>query len=314
MKPLNIVFAGTPAFGLPALEAIFASPHRLKAVYTQPDRPAGRGQKIQLSPIKQWAIDHTIAIEQPVNFKTPQSLERLSGFDFDVMIVIAYGIILPESVLKIPRFGCINVHASLLPKYRGAAPIQQAILKGENNSGVTIMQMNKGMDTGEILTHRTCAIHSDDTGGSLHDRLATLAIQPLIDSLNNIEHLLPTAQNHSLASYAPKIQKADAAIQWSQTAKNIDQHIRAYHPWPIAYTQAKDQILRIHKATMAPNIVKSIPGAILDINNKGIRIATLDEDIVIQALQFPGGKILDVAEWIHAQHHKKILYPGLILQ
>lgn len=313
MKSLNIAFAGTPAFGLPALEALFASPHQLKAVYTQPDRPAGRGQQIQLSPIKQWAIDRQISIEQPLNFKDQSSIEQLKKLDLDVLIVIAYGIILPESVLRIPRFGCINVHASLLPKYRGAAPIQQAILEGDSESGVTIMQMDKGMDTGAMLKRITCPIYSTDTAGHLHDRLSELAIQPLLETLDNIDKNIPVAQDNTQATYAAKIKKSDAAIQWDQSAQCIDQHIRAYNPWPITYTQAADQTLRIYEAHLEPNKSKATPGTILAIDHQGIRVATLDDDILIQTFQFPGGKILKISDWINAQHRKPLLYTGLIL-
>lgn len=322
MKKLNIVFAGTPAFGLPALEAIANSTHRLKAVYTQPDRPAGRGQKIQISPIKQWALEHHIPVEQPINFKDPMTVEKLRSWDIDVMVVIAYGIILPETILTIPRYGCLNVHASLLPKYRGAAPIQRAILNRENQTGITLMQMDKGMDTGPMLKHIPCTIEPNDTAETLHNRLAQLSVQPLINVLDNITSQTPITQDHSQATYAAKIQKADAMIAWDQPAEIIHAHIRGFNPWPVAYTYLSasipTQTMRVFEATIdeftshkANNSVK--PGTILEMNPAGIRVATQTKDILIHRIQFPGGKILNVSEWAKNQQSKPQISPGLVL-
>ncbi|HAU1882018.1 TPA: methionyl-tRNA formyltransferase, partial [Legionella pneumophila] len=183
MNDLTVVFAGTPEFGLPCLDALIQSRHHLKAVYTQPDRPAGRGRKLQESPVKEWAINHQIPVYQPLNFKNQEAVDELSALKPDVMVVIAYGLILPKAVLEIPRLGCINVHASLLPRWRGASPIQHAILHGDAESGVTIMQMDVGLDTGPMLCKATCPVTSSDTAGSLHDKLAKMSVKPLLDVL-----------------------------------------------------------------------------------------------------------------------------------
>ncbi|MBL7480551.1 methionyl-tRNA formyltransferase [Legionella bononiensis] len=313
MSGLSIVFAGTPEFGLPCLDALYQSSHQVKAVYTQPDRPAGRGRKLQASAVKEWALAHEIPVYQPLNFKNPETISELAALKPDVMIVIAYGLILPKAVLEIPRLGCINVHASLLPRWRGASPIQHAILYGDAQSGVTIMQMDVGMDTGDMLSTVECPITSFDTAGSLHDKLAQLSAQPLLSTLTALaEHKAhPEAQNNELATYAGKINKEDARINWHDSADQIDCRIRAFYPWPIAYTLVGDEILRIHKAHLSETVSSQPPGTILQIDKKGMLVATGNKAILIEVIQFPGGKAISIADWLNSG--KTQLHVGLVL-
>lgn len=301
---LKIVFAGTPAFGLPALEALFHSGHEIIAVYSQPDRPAGRGKKYQASPVKQWAIDHGILVCQPENFRSDEALASLRALNADLMVVIAYGLLLPQAVLDIPKYGCINVHASILPAWRGASPIQSAILHGDTTSGVSIMQMDKGMDTGPILSIETLFIHQKETAGSLHDRLAELSRVPLLKVVDDIalERVTKIPQDDAKASYAHKIQKEDAQIRWKKTASEIDRMIRAYDPWPVAFTLTNTQRIRVFDAQIeAGDTRRGVPGEILSIDATGILVATGDVPLRILKIQFPGGRVLAVSEWIHAR-------------
>ncbi|KTD18223.1 methionyl-tRNA formyltransferase [Legionella jordanis] len=299
---MNIVFAGTPEFTLPALDALAKSRHPIMAVYTQPDRPAGRGRKLQPSAVKSWAISHQLPIYQPLNFKSEETVGQLEALKPDVMIVIAYGLILPKKVLGIPKLGCINVHASLLPHWRGASPIQHAILHGDNETGVTIMQMDEGMDTGAMLAKARCPIFPEDTAGTLHDRLAELAVEPLLRTLDDLENnrVQPQPQNHSLASYAGKISKDDAQIDWQQSALDIHNKIRAFNPWPIAYTRAGDDLIRIHYSHVEDCSFEAVPGTILSLDRKGMLVATGKQALMIEKIQFPGGKILSVADYLNA--------------
>ncbi|GGI88527.1 methionyl-tRNA formyltransferase [Legionella impletisoli] len=314
MKPLKIVFAGTPEFALPSLSALWNSHHHLIAVYTQPDRPAGRGRKLQASPVKEWAINQNIPVYQPLNFKRQEEIETLAALAPDVMVVIAYGLLLPCSVLAIPRLGCINVHASLLPKWRGASPIQHAILHGDLESGVTIMQMDKGMDTGDMLTTTPCTISEIETAATLHDKLAKLAIEPLLNTLDQLAEgtMNATIQDHNSATYAPKIKKEDARIYWDESAAIIDRKIRAFNPWPVAYTHIEDTILRIHQAQIIPEKSQQPPGTILKLNKEGMTVATSDNVLLVKRIQFPGGKAMNVSDWLNAG--RRDLQAGLILK
>jgi len=301
MSGLNIVFAGTPAFGIPCMNALHQSHHNLVAVYSQPDRPAGRGRKLQASAVKEWAIRHEVAVYQPVNFKNPESVAALAALKPDVLIVIAYGLILPRTVLDIPRLGCINVHASLLPRWRGASPIQHAILHGDETSGVTIMQMDVGMDTGAMLAKVECSITSYDTAGSLHDKLAVLSAEPLLATLEQLAvgNIRPETQNSELATYAGKINKEDACINWQESAVAIHRTIRAFNPWPIAYTPLGDEVLRIHQAQVVVTDCPQAPGTIISIDKKGLLVATGQNALMIEKIQFPGGKAISVADWLN---------------
>ena len=313
MKSLNIVFAGTPEFGIPCLDAIMSSKHNLQAVYTQPDRPAGRGRKLQASAVKEWATAKNIPVFQPVNFKIQENIDELAALKPDLMVVIAYGLILPQKVLSIPNFGCINVHASLLPRWRGASPIQHAILYGDKETGVTIMQMDKGMDTGAMLKEISCPINND-TSSSLNLRLSEIAASPLLETIDNIanSNIISTPQDENLATYAPKISKIDAKINWNKPAIEIDCQIRAFNPWPITYTEVDDTVIRIYKATIIPEEHNKKPGTILSLDKKGILVATGKDALLIEQIQFPGAKALSVADWLLAARNQ--LYVGLILQ
>lgn len=310
---MNIVFAGTPAFCLPSLAALALLPHPLKAVYTQPDRPAGRGRKLQASAVKDWAQSKQIPVIQPINFKQSETIEQLASFEPDLLIVIAYGLILPRAVLELPRLGCINVHASLLPRWRGASPIQHAILEGDRETGVTIMQMDAGLDTGHMLAHVSCLI-GNETAGQLHDRLAIMAATPLLTTIETLAsgQVHATAQENNLATYAPKISKEDAAIDWNQPAVVIDRKIRAFNPWPIAFTHVDNTVLRIYQCEPLSKTHTEKPGTVLSIDKEGILVAASEQTILIKQIQFPGGKTMAVADWLHSQRVK--LYVGLVLQ
>lgn len=314
MTSLNIVFAGTPEFALPCLDGLARSKHQLRAVYTQPDRPAGRGRKVQTSAVKNWAEAHGIPVFQPLNFKNDESIEALAALKPDVLIVIAYGLILPQKVLDIPKFGCVNVHASLLPRWRGASPIQQAILHGDEQSGVTIMQMDAGMDTGDALCEVSCHIDERDTAGTLHDKLAVLSAEPLLLTLDALAtgRACPKPQDSSLATYASKINKEDAAIDWHQTAAQIDQLIRAFNPWPIAYTHAGEEVMRIHQASIQPGTSSKAPGTIVAIDKSGLHVATGQDHIRIERIQFPGGKVISIVDWLNSNRSQ--LRVNMVLQ
>ncbi len=314
MKPLNIVFAGTPGFTLPCLDALAASKHHLLAVYTQPDRPAGRGRSMQASAVKTWAESKHIPVHQPLNFKDNQAIADLAALAPDILVVIAYGLILPQAVLNIPRLGCINVHASLLPRWRGASPIQQAILHGDQKTGITIMQMDAGMDTGDMLCRVDCPIHSTDTAESLHDRLASLAATPLLDTLDLLAsgQARPEQQDNEQVTYAPKINKEDAIIDWHQAAIRIDQQIRAFNPWPIACTRIGEEILRIHQAHVIEEPSTQKPGTVISIDKRGMLVATGQNSIMVERIQFPGGKAMQVSDWLNAGRDQ--LHTGLVLK
>lgn len=311
---MNIIFAGTPDFGLPCLNALYASHHQLSAIYTQPDRPAGRGQKLQESAVKIWGLQHQIPIHQPLNFKSPAAIAELENLAPDLMVVIAYGLILPKTVLAIPRLGCINVHASILPQWRGAAPIQHAILAGNTETGVTIMQMDVGMDTGPSYMTRTCPIKADDTAEQVHHNLSVLAPEPLLQTIAQLEknNIHPVAQNHELATYAPKIHKQDAAINWHLPAKRIDCQIRGFYPWPIAFTHIQELTIRIHQAQLVNLNSNRVPGTILELSNRGMLVATLEDAILVQTIQFPGGRPIRIADYLNSQRAE--LQLGTVLQ
>lgn len=313
MKRLKIIFAGTPDFGIACLEAIFKSHHDLIAVYTQPDRPKGRGQKLEQSAIKTWATEHKIPCYQPPNFKNPEDILELEKLRPDLMVVIAYGLILPQGILDIPVFGCINVHASLLPRWRGASPILQSILHKDKTTGISIMQMDKGMDTGDVLLQKSLKIEPSDTTLSLTKKLGYLAVTPLMQVIDNIalNKLEKNPQKDELATYAPKILKQDAHINWEDTAVNIDHTIRAYLPWPVAFSYVNDLQMRIHQGIKINKTSTEKAGTIIEITKHGIEVATLDGVILIEKLQFPGGKIISAIDLLNSQNRK--LYKGLIL-
>lgn len=306
---MRIVFAGTPAFGLPLIEAI-ARAHTVVSIYTQPDRGQGRGQKQQYSPIKAFGLAHHIPVFQPEHFKSQATITQLKQQHADVMVVVAYGLILPKTVLTIPRYGCINVHASLLPRWRGAAPIQYALLQGDVKTGVTIMQMDVGMDTGDILASEALPIAVDETAGSLHDKLSQLSVKPLLSVLERLgtDQLRRLPQAAQEATYASKINKQDAKIDWTQKAIAIERMVRAYMPWPIAFTEIKGECIRIFEASVEAVNNDATPGTILAVEPQGILVATCDAGLRIKRLQCSGGKVLAVSEWIHG--HAAMLQIG----
>ncbi|MCR9192793.1 MAG: methionyl-tRNA formyltransferase [Gammaproteobacteria bacterium] len=303
---MKLIFAGTPEFGLPCLEALHASQHQVTAIYTQPDRPSGRGRSMQPSAIKEWGLAHQLPIYQPENFKTADAIAQLEALAPDLIVVIAYGLILPTKVLAIPRFGCVNVHASILPRWRGASPIQQAILAGDRETGVAIMQMDAGMDTGPYYALERCAITPDDTSATLHQRLSLLAPEPLIQTIDAIakHQATPVEQTTDHVTYAPKIKKQDAAIDWHQPATVIDCQIRGYYPWPIAFTHVADMTFRIHHASIVDQTSTQAPGTILAIDANGMLVNTGQGAILIDRIQCPGGRPISIADYLNAKRQE----------
>ncbi|ATI02328.1 MULTISPECIES: methionyl-tRNA formyltransferase [Cycloclasticus] len=300
---MNIIFAGTPDFSVPTLQALMASQHHVCAVYTQPDRPAGRGRKVQLSPVKQCALDANIPIEQPVNFKSAASITTLEQYQADLMIVVAYGIILPDLVLNTPRFGCINIHASLLPRWRGAAPIQRAILSGDKETGITLMQMDTGLDTGDMLSKTVLPIQPEDTSSSLHNKLSTLGANALIDLLPLVDaqQLSPSRQNNNEATYAHKLSKQEALIDWSKPAADVQRSIQGYNPWPVAHTLLNNKPLRIWQATVTQLPTSGQPGEVNTEKNK-LFVACGDYFIEVNELQPANKRRMSASDYLSAHH------------
>ena len=302
--PLRIIYAGTPDFAVPALQALINSPHEVVAVYCQPDRPSGRGRKLVFGPVKQVAVNAGIAVEQPVSLKSAEEQAKLQAYKADVMIVAAYGLILPQAVLDTPIYGCLNIHGSLLPRWRGAAPIQRAIQVGDSETGVTIMQMAAGLDTGNMLYKVVCPITSNDGGQSIHDKLAQTGATALLHTLDLLVagQLTPKVQDDSLANYAHKLNKAEAQIDWQQSAQDIDRMIRAFDAYPTAFTLYKGEALRFFSSSVAHHSNHNAqPGTVLAESKAGIDIATGDGVLRIHSLQLPGGKRLSVPEFLNGR-------------
>jgi methionyl-tRNA formyltransferase len=301
---LKIVFAGTPDFSVPPLRELIASPHKVVAVYTQPDRPAGRGRKLTASPVKQLALAHEIPVYQPVNFRLEEDLAVLESLQADLMVVVAYGLILPIRVLSSPRLGCINIHASLLPRWRGAAPIQRAVLAGDKTTGVTIMEMEAGLDTGPMLLKREIAIGAAETGGALHDRLSELGAEALMAALPGIVDgtLKAEPQDDRLANYASKLDKAESAINWQEPAVAIDRQVRAFNPWPVAQTLMDGQVLRIWESEALTGESDLSVGTITACNRAGIDVVTGQGLLRIKSLQLPGKRAMSAADFLNAHN------------
>ena len=299
---MRVVFAGTPVFSLSSLEALIAHPAaEVVAVYTQPDRPAGRGKNLTQSPIKARAVELGITVMQPHSFKEDSAIETLRELNPDLMVVTAYGLILPQSVLDIPLLGCINVHASLLPRWRGAAPIQRAIEAGDAKTGVTLMQMEAGLDTGPMLAKVAIDIDSEDTGGSLHDKLSLIGGRLLSDALDAIAagKLTPERQNEAEACYASKLAKSEAIIDWSEPASAIARKVRAFNPWPMTNTLSGDQVLRVLTAIPCSIPNQHPPGFIVEVNTDNIVVATGEGGLEITRVQKAGSKPMDVKDYLN---------------
>ena len=308
-KNLNIIFAGTPDFAAAALQSCISSHHHIVAVYTQPDRPAGRGRKINHGPVKQLALDAQIPVFQPQHLRLKQ-FEQLQKFNADLMLVSAYGMMLPKEVLDIPKLGCINIHASLLPKWRGAAPIQRAIIAGDQQTGVSIMQMVEALDAGPVLDTFTCDIKDLDTGSSLHDRLAEIAANEIVGVLDRLqnEELHAIEQDEALVSYAKKISKQEANISWQQSASEIERKVRAFNAWPVAYSYLNDQRIRIWQAECLSEANNNIAGRIIYANKDGIQVATGDGVINLTTLQQAGGKIISAHDFVNAHDVSELCF------
>lgn len=303
LESYRIVFAGTPEFAAESLQALIDSRHEVVAVYTQPDRPAGRGQQIIESAVKKIAEANHIPIEQPISFKDEGSLKQLAQYKPDIMVVAAYGIILPLTVLETPKIACLNIHASLLPRWRGAAPIQRAILAGDTKSGITIMLMAEGLDTGDILLSRDLNILDSDTGSSLHDRLAVLGQTAILDCLDNLTVFLEQRcpQDNELANYAKKLSKSEAKINWDQSVEQIQNSIRAFNSWPVSYGLINNKNIRVWESSFEVSDHNFQFGEICSHNNKKIGVACLNGIIYLEKIQMPGKKALSSAEILNSK-------------
>jgi len=298
-KALNIIFAGTPDFAAQHLAALIASAHNVVAVYCPPDKPAGRGKKLTACATKLLALEHNITVEQPKNFKEAADQSLLAEYQADIMVVVAYGLLLPQVILDAPRLGCINVHGSILPKWRGAAPIQRAVEAGDPQTGVTIMQMDKGLDTGDMLLTAICDIENKDTSTSIYEKLAQLGPRALLETLTLMADNQHKAepQNNALSTYAAKLDKAEAELDWSLSAKVLDQKIRAYIPWPVAqftFTDDKNKQhrIRIWQASIVEASNNKPSGTIIASDKNGITVATGELALRLETLQLPGKKAL----------------------
>jgi methionyl-tRNA formyltransferase len=313
--PLRIIFAGTPEFAAESLKALLQQgEHEVIAVYTQPDRPAGRGRELKASPVKELALERRIPVLQPLSLKDPEAVNELRALKPDLMIVAAYGLLLPQDVLDIPRWGCLNVHASLLPRWRGAAPIQRAILAGDRETGITIMQMDAGLDTGAMRYLERCPISPNDTGASLHDRLALLGGEALVAALDLLmAGELPSApQTDADATYARKLTKEEARLDWSQPAAQLARAIHAYNPVPVAYTTLGEHIVRVWQGRALEDTTTAPAGMIISADRDGLRVAAGNGSVLLlETLQLPGGKPLSVLQLLNARRDQ--LAPGQVL-
>jgi methionyl-tRNA formyltransferase len=300
--PSRIVFAGTPEFSVPPLRSLLENGYQVVAVYTQPDRPAGRGRKLAVSPVKQVALETGLPVLQPGSLKEREAQQRLAALAPDLMVVVAYGLLLPQRVLDTPRLGCINIHASLLPRWRGAAPIQRALLAGDTETGITIMQMEAGLDTGPMIHKCSCPISAEDTGQSLHDRLASLGAAALLESLPGILAGNPpqAPQDDADACYAKKVTKEEALLDWTLPALHLGRMVRAFNPWPVAHTRFAGVTLRVWEAEALSGA--GTPGRVLGAGREGIDVGTGAGVLRIKRLQMPGKRPVNAAEFSNAHH------------
>lgn len=309
--PLRIIFAGTPDFAARHLQALIDSEHDVIAVYTQPDRPAGRGQQLQPSAVKQLALQHNINVLQPKSLKKAPAQQELAELDADLMVVVAYGLILPQVVLDTPKLGCINVHGSLLPRWRGAAPIQRAIWAGDPDTGITIMQMDAGLDTGAMLSKVYCPIKDTDTSASLYHTLAQLGPDALLQALRNLPQLQQQAQpqDDALATYAEKLHKDEALLDFNKSAAALEREIRAFNPWPVSYLNLVQGTVKVWQASVSVSHEGKAAGTVVSADKHGIRIACTEGALVITQLQPPGKKAMSAADFLNGR--ADWLSPGL---
>lgn len=303
MTSLRIGFAGTPQFALPALRALLASRHRVVGVLTQPDRPAGRGRELRASPVKLLAQEARLPLAQPATLKTAEGRAALAEWRPELLVVVAYGLILPPVVLELPRYGCLNIHGSLLPRWRGAAPIQRSILAGDAETGVTIMQLDAGLDTGPVLLERRHPIGIHDTAGDVHDALSELGAAALIEAIDGLvtHELIPRPQPVTGISYAAKIEKSEARIDWSASATDVDRRIRAFNPWPVAETVFAGETLRVLRAAVATNGGEhAAPGTLLGLAEDGLRVACGQGVLAVRELQRAGKRPVSARDFANA--------------
>ncbi len=310
--PLKIIFAGTPDFAARHLDALLASEHQVVGVFTQPDRPAGRGNKLTSSPVKVLAQTHDIPVFQPKSLKPEENQHLVADLQADIMVVVAYGLILPKAVLAMPRLGCINVHGSLLPRWRGAAPIQRSLWAGDTETGVTIMQMDVGLDTGDMLHKLSCPITAEDTSASLYEKLAQLGPQGMLLTLDLLAsgNARPEVQDEALVSYAEKLSKEEARLDWSLSAAQLERCIRAFNPWPMSYFMIEEQPVKVWQATVLPHQNKQ-PGEIVLADKQGIQIATADGVLNLVSLQPAGKKAMSAQDLLNSR--REWFVPGTVL-
>lgn len=310
--PLKIIFAGTPDFAARHLDALLASEHQVVGVFTQPDRPAGRGNKLTSSPVKVLAQAHDIPVFQPKSLKPEENQHLVADLQADIMVVVAYGLILPKAVLAMPRLGCINVHGSLLPRWRGAAPIQRSLWAGDTETGVTIMQMDVGLDTGDMLHKLSCPITAEDTSASLYEKLAQLGPQGMLLTLDLLAsgNARPEVQDEALVSYAEKLSKEEARLDWSLSAAQLERCIRAFNPWPMSYFMIEEQPVKVWQATVLPHQNKQ-PGEIVLADKQGIQIATAEGVLNLVSLQPAGKKAMSAQDLLNSR--REWFVPGTVL-
>ncbi|UFM69182.1 methionyl-tRNA formyltransferase [Leclercia adecarboxylata] len=300
---LRIIFAGTPDFAARHLDALLSSGHQVVGVFTQPDRPAGRGKKLMPSPVKVLAEEHSLPIFQPASLRPQENQQLVADLNADVMVVVAYGLILPKAVLDMPRLGCINVHGSLLPRWRGAAPIQRSLWAGDADTGVTTMQMDVGLDTGDMLYKLSCPITDEDTSATLYDKLAELGPKGLIDTLQQLadNRVQPEVQDEALVTYAEKLSKEEARLDWSLPAAQLERCIRAFNPWPMSWLEIDGQPVKVWQASVIAGPVNAAPGTIVEANKQGIQVATVEGILNLESLQPAGKKAMSAQDLLNSR-------------
>lgn len=302
-KTLRIIFAGTPDFAARHLDALLSSGHKVVGVFTQPDRPAGRGKKLMPSPVKVLAEEHGLPIYQPASLRPQENQQLVADLNADVMVVVAYGLILPKAVLDMPRLGCVNVHGSLLPRWRGAAPIQRSLWAGDAETGVTIMKMDVGLDTGDMLYKLACPITNKDTSATLYDKLADLGPQGLIETLQQLADntATPEVQDEALVTYAEKLSKEEAQLDWSLSAAQLERCIRAFNPWPMSWMMIDDQPVKVWKASVIDGDTSEEPGTIIEVSKQGIQVATAKGILNLESLQPAGKKAMSAQDLLNSR-------------